>query len=102
MLSKIMTEGASVVVDGGRIAVWFETPVSILSATGISAALETLDVHELERYRAFLFEEDRSAYLAAHTLLRQAWAKALGVVPRDVQINRDPRGNPTVISPDGV
>jgi phosphopantetheinyl transferase len=93
---------ASVLVDGGRIAAWFDTPARILAATDTSTALRSLDATERDRYAAFRFEPDRFAYLAAHTLHRQIWGNALGVTPHEVRINHDSNGRPTIIDPDGT
>lgn len=92
---------ASLVTDDGRIAVWFSTPARILAATDEATALRFLDPAERKRYFAFRFEQDRLAYLAAHTLHRQVWAKALEIMPQDVRVDRDSAGRPTVAGPHG-
>ncbi|MFC4159506.1 4'-phosphopantetheinyl transferase family protein [Chitinimonas lacunae] len=58
-----------------------------------------LDEAEQERYRAFYFERDRSAYLAAHLGLRRILAWRLGCLPTEVRMVRQERGKPRLQLP---
>ena len=55
-----------------------------------------LSAQETERARAFVFDKDRRAYVAAHGLLRVALARYLGVPPERLSFASGPHGRPEI------
>jgi 4'-phosphopantetheinyl transferase len=76
--------------------------VSILETDGceaddLDAALQTLSQEELQRFRAFHFDQDRKDYAFAHALLRRTLSDLdLGTAPRDWQFAPLASGKPAV------
>ena len=77
------------------VAVWLAEPALEVQP----GDMEWFDADELRRARAFMFERDRSLYVAAHRMRREILAKMLGAGPEALAFATSPGGKPYVACP---
>lgn len=74
---------------------WWSASIGALSACAFDELVSVCSAAEFERAEKFLFERDRSAYLAAHGLLRHALSAAQpGRAPAAWRFRASPYGKP--------
>ena len=74
-----------------------EVRVVVFDSSGFApsaTAAGALDVVEADRAARFRFDQDRTAYILAHSVWRMVLANCLGMQPADVPLARAPSGQP--------
>jgi len=80
--------------------VWLSVPDPLPDNARIAQDLSLLDPDEQERYKRFYFEKDRTHYLVAHVLLRQALSRYSDRLPAEWRFTTNAHGRPEIEFPD--
>lgn len=84
-------------IEAGEIHVW--RSVLDFRAAWFDRFLATLDRHEIERSRSYVFARDRSRFAVRRGVLRTILAAYVNLSPRDVALSCAPCGKPLLVGP---